>query len=223
VLKEAFIESFREFDGQTSIQSYELWDLYQRQRRQTTSSMPIDSYLFEKVRPFYDKEYLEFTLMLPTWLRFGQALYKSMIYAIGPEIRGIPNANDQLRLHKSVAANGSAKIWQWMQRGLSQSARALLHSRSKEAQNPTIAKLGVQLLHDNSFRSSMAAFVSSSDFDDSIFNKEGISGLLEEHYNNVKDHSMLLGYVGTFAYGLPYFLSQTKTCPTEAEPLRKEQ
>lgn len=217
-LQHAFMASFMPKNGQSNIQIYEIWDLYQRQRRQTTGSMPIDSYLFEKIRPFYDKNYLRFTLTLPTKYRFAQTLYQSMIYNIGPEIRDIPSANNNLRLRRSLYGNfwnkGSAFANRVAGRGVGK-----LYSLQRSSHNHPRDNPGLTIKRDTAFRASIEGYMASTHFNDEIFNKIGIQKLLTEHYQSVADHSFILGYVATFAVGLPYFLNKTLQCPTEAEPI----
>jgi hypothetical protein len=218
-VREAFHQSFVRLEGETNMQAYEIWDIYQRQRRQTTSSMPIDSYLFEKVRPFYDKEYLEFTLTLPLYLRFGQSLYQSMIYEIGPEIRHIPCSNNQLRLHSSIAGNLFNKGVTLAHRATSRQIRRIRPNFRNTVEQRAIEDPAMAIRSDSSFRRLIVEFLESDDFDTAVFNKQGISNLLHEHYESVRNHADLLGYVATMAAGLPYFLNKTLQCPEEAQPL----
>jgi len=217
-LSEEFQSSFSYLEGDSNIQVYEIWDLYQRQRRQTTSSMPVDSYLFEKIRPFYDKNYLNFTLTLPTHLRFGQILYQSMIYELGPEIRDIPSANNMLRIHGSLTGNIWNKGLTLANRAFGRAAARLNLSNTDSLEPQTLDEPAVRIRKDPAFRAIIEQYLSSHDFDAAIFNRDGIRRLLKEHYDGASDHSYLLGYVAMFSVGLPYFLGRTRRCPPEAEP-----
>jgi hypothetical protein len=181
--------------------------------------MPVDSYLFEKVRPFYDKDYLDFTLKMPTSRRFGQSLYQAMIYKIGPEIRDLPNANNHVYLHRTVLANRAAKAKYLVQESLSRAANRVVRPTKKRVEHPRFARLAIRLRSDDKFRSTVTNFLNSAECNDAIFNKSGIQLLLDQHYGGAKDHSVLLGYIGTFAFGLPYFVNRTTQCPPEAQPL----
>lgn len=220
-LREAFHDSFSYLKEETNMQNYEIWDLYQRQRRQTTSSMPADSYLFEKVRPFYDKDYLSFTLTLPMHLRFGQVLYQSMIYQLGPEIRDIPSANNSLNLQRSLVGNLWSKGFTSVHRAVRNRIRRLRPPNRRGIERHANLDIGLSLRQDASFRGLIERYLNSAEFDAAIFNRRGIRTLLDQHYNAVADHSYILGYVAMFSVGLPYFLNKTIRCPTEAEPLVK--
>ena len=219
-VREAFFESFMQIEGTTNIQVYEMWDLYQRQRRQTTSSMPVDSYLFEKIRPFYDKEYLNFTLTLPARLRFGQTLYQSMIWRLGPEIRSIPSSNNQLRLRSSLLGNLSNKGLTLAHRAFTRRVRKVRPRYRNSIEQRPVEDLGDAIRKDASFRVLVERYLSSDDFDSSVFNQNGVKKTLDEHYQGVSDYSYVLGHMATLAAGLPYFLNRTLRCPPEAEPLR---
>jgi len=218
-LQEAFLASFEYLEDSTNLQVYEIWDLYQRQRRQTTTSMSVDSYLFEKIRPFYDKDYLNFTLTLPAYLRFGQSLYQAMIYRLGPEIRHIPSANNQLQLRRSCLGNLGNKGRTLVNRAMTRRIRRVNPKYRNKIERRATEDLGTAIRQDTSVRRLIEQFLDSNDFDPSIFNRNGIKTMLDEHYHAASDHSDLLGYMATFAVGLPYFLNRTLRCPPEAEPL----
>ncbi len=218
-LREAFIASFGSLEAETNIQLFEIWDLYQRQRRMTTSSMPVDSYAFEKVRPFYDRDYLNFTLTLPTRYRFGQTLYQAMICKVGPEIRDIPNANTGLRLHESILRNAMNDVYVLSRKVITKVDERIRPSYSRESRHGLGEDLATSTRRDAGFRRLIEDFMLSRTFDSSIFNRSGISNMLNRHYDESEDRSYELGYVATFAAGLPYLLNKTLRCPPEAEPL----
>ena len=218
-LQEVFFASFEYLEGSTNVQIYEIWDLYQRQRRQTTTSMSVDSYLFEKIRPFYDKTYLNFTLTLPTFLRIGQSLYQSMIYRLGPEIKHIPSANNQLRIRSSLLGNLGNKGITLTHRAIARRIRRFKPTYRNRIERRATEDIGLAMRQDAPFRRLIERFLDSSDFDASIFDRRGIRKMLDQHYQGVCDHSYLLGYIATFSAGLPYLLNRTIRCPPEAEPI----
>lgn len=218
-LEEAFHASFPDRYGFTNVQNYEMWDIYQRQRRQTTSSMPVDSYLFEKIRPFYDKDYLNFVMSLPTSLRFGQTLYQSMIRRIGPEIRDVPSANNGLRLRGSILGNLGNKAATLAYRACTRRIRKIRPRYRNHIERCAPENFGAAIRGDAALRVLIERFMSSGDFDSSMFNRNGIRRMLADHYQGVSDNSYLLGHVATFSAGLPYFLNKTLRCPEAAQPL----
>jgi asparagine synthase (glutamine-hydrolysing) len=217
-LQTAFLESFSHFDAATNIQLYETWDLHQRQARMTTSSMPVDSYAFEKIRPFYDKEYLKFTLTLPFRVRLAQSLYQTMIYRLGPEIRSIPSSNTMQKVRGTILGNRMNKGLEWTQKAVTKGVRRVHSTYRNRIERHTREDMGSAIRKDLQFRCLIEDFVSSRDFDSAIFNQSGITTMLEEHYRGVADHTELLGYVATFSAGIPLFLNRTPRCPREAEP-----
>ena len=93
--RDSFLGSFQTIDGSDcNAQLFELWDMINRQPRYIFSSQKIDAHRFEVSAPLADFDYVEFALGLPLQLRVGQALYRSMIWSMGPEIRGVPYANN---------------------------------------------------------------------------------------------------------------------------------
>ena len=93
--RDSFLGSFQTIDGSDcNAQLFELWDMINRQPRYIFSSQKIDAHRFEVSAPLADFDYVQFALGLPLQLRVGQALYRSMIWSMGPEIRGVPYANN---------------------------------------------------------------------------------------------------------------------------------
>jgi hypothetical protein len=214
-----FLESFSHFEAATNIQLYETWDLHQRQTRMTTSSMPVDSYGFEKIRPFYDKDYLKFTLTLPFRLRVAQSLYQTTIYRLGPEIRSIPSSNTMQRVRGTILGNRTNKCLEWTQKAVTKAVRYARPTYKNRIERQSRENMGAATRSDLQLRGLIEDFMKSRDFDSAIFNPSGIKVMLDEHYRSVADHTELLGYVATFSAGLPFFLNKTRSCPPEAEPL----
>jgi asparagine synthase (glutamine-hydrolysing) len=216
-LKDAFFASFDPLEGETNIHVYEVWDLYERQARMTFSSGATDSHLFEQIRPFYDRDYMDFVTSLPTRLRFGQTLYQAMIYRLGPEIRDIPNANTNLNLHSTIWGNILSK-------GLTLGLKArtkLLRKIRPSYQSKTVREdTTLATRQDPEFRRIIENSVRLSYLDSSIFNGPGIMRMLDRQYQGVADHTNPLCILATFAVGLPYFVySRPCHCPREAEPM----
>ena len=38
--------------------THQVWDLYHRQTRMTVAAAPVDSHVFQRVSPFFDRQYL---------------------------------------------------------------------------------------------------------------------------------------------------------------------
>lgn len=217
-LYDLFYQSFDGIEG-TPLQAYEIWDLVQRQRRQTTSSMPIDSWCFEKLRPFYDKKYIEFTFTLPTKLRFGQCVYQSMIYNIGPQIRHVPSANNKRLLHPSYLGNMFVKLVTLIERSQSRMTRRFNPSYKNNIENRSVENPADLIRKDVAFREIITNFINSQWFDDSIFNREGIRTILDQHYQKQVDNSYILGYVAGHAIMMEQFFNRPRACPESTDPL----
>jgi asparagine synthetase B (glutamine-hydrolysing) len=218
-VRQAFEESYGRFSPLSNARAHEAWDMYNRQTRMTVSSMPIDSHLFGKVRPFFDKSYLEFTASIPIRLRIGQGLYKSLINRIGPEIRAIPNGNTNVRNHASPFLNLVG-----YGRTLSGKAAAKVTSgMGMRGRRPVRDQVAFDLRRhdrkDTGMRTLIQNFVASRYFDGSIFDRNQIERMLERHYSGAADHSELIAILATFAVALEYFVyERTMTCPPEAQP-----
>ena len=216
-LRDAFTESFSGLEKLPNVRAYETWDFNERQRRQTTSSMPIDSYLFEKIRPFYDRDYLKFTMALPLRLRFGQTLYQSVIYEMAPELRDVVSANNNRRLRKTVAGNLGVKVATLCRRRMH--ARRGRTAAGAAAVAAPVENPGEAMRRDPEFQRLIRRFLRSDHCNDEFFDRAAIGSMLKEHCSGLADHSYLLGHVATFAAGLPYLVQPAVRCPPEAEPL----
>lgn len=222
-LRDTFLASFDPIEGETPLQIYETWYLYEKQVRRTLTTPLVDSYLFEQIRPFVDREYLGFVLTLPSRLRFGQALYQAMIYQIGPEIRDIPYSNTNLKLRGTVLRNSLNSA---MALGTERTTKLLRRIGLSPRHQYVRADVGDPALstrQDPELRRIVEAFVHSSSFDPSIFNGPGILSMLDKHYRGVADYTNLLCTLATFVVGLPYFVyNRPSQCPPEAEPLSRD-
>ena len=218
-VRQAFVESYGRFSTLSNARAHEAWDMHNRQTRMTVSSMPVDSHLFGKVRPFFDKAYLNFTTSIPLKFRIGQSLYKSLISRIGPEIRVIPNGNTNVRNHESPIVNLAG-----YGRTLGDKVIARLTSRfrpgpRKPGHDNVAADLARHNRTDVGMRQLVENFMASRYFDGSVFDREQIEGMLARHYSGSADRSELIAILGTFAVALEYFVYEsTMSCPPEAQP-----
>jgi hypothetical protein len=181
--------------------------------------MPVDSHLFGKIRPFFDRSYLEHLMSMPIRWRIGQTLYKSVIFQAGPEIRDIRNSNTRVRLYgspminfggymRSLSGGATRKVVKYVR---SQSKSANLHNQP--------ASLGSLVIGDEGIGELVREFVNSPRFDQSIFNGQGILKLLDEHYSGVADHGELICLIASWSAALEYFIYGTvDACPSGAEP-----
>ncbi|MBK6898651.1 MAG: hypothetical protein IPH09_05065 [bacterium] len=216
----AFTDSFADLPSLPNHRLYESWDLQERQPHQTLASTLIDSHLFGHVFPFLDRECLSFALSLPTRLRFGQPLYKAMIHRLGPEIRHVPNANNNLVLRGSVAGNLGSKLYELSAKaGRRLTARTVGRRHAGPAPAPS-ADMALLTRRDPGFRRIIAEFAQSPSCDDAIFDRAGIRRMLDEHQSGAADHADLLCTLATVAVGIHYFVDGARTaCPTRPRPL----
>ena len=205
-VKSTFADSYARFREFPNVKAHELWDIRNRQTRMTVSSMPVDSHLFGKVRPFFDRAYMEFVMSLPLHWRLGQILYKSLIHRIGPEIRSIPNANTGVRLHASplfnLAGYGRSQAKRIAAK-LMKYARPIVRVSSRSV--PTM-DVSVHTKLDDGLRRLIESFAASEEFDRDIFDKSAICNLLSRHYDGNEDRSELICYLATCIVALQQFV-----------------
>ncbi|MFQ5904859.1 MAG: hypothetical protein ACE5JO_14345, partial [Candidatus Binatia bacterium] len=219
-LRDAFLASFDPLEGETNVQLYEIWDVYERQARMTLSTASVDRHLFEHIRPFLDRDYLDFVMMLPFQLRFGQVLYQAMIYQLGPEIQDIPNSNTNLKLKSTVLGNILNKGIALGNTGKTRVLKRIAPSFHSKIERLAPDDIALSIRQDTKLRRIVEGFVRSPSFDSSIFNGAGILAMLDKHYRGIADYTHLLCTLATFAVGLSYFVyNKPIHCPPEAEPL----
>lgn len=218
-VREAFFESYRRFDGLPNTQAHELWDMQNRQTRMTVSSMPVDSHLFGKIRPFFDRSYLDFTATIPVRWRIGQSLYKSLISRIGPEIRRIPSGNTNVRNYLSPVANLAGYGRTLSDKALVKLVSPFRAGSRKPGHDNVAAELMRHNRRDRGMRKLIEGFLASRHFDGSIFDRAAIERMLERHYSGVSDRFELIAILASYAVALEYFVyERTMTCPPEAQP-----
>jgi asparagine synthase (glutamine-hydrolysing) len=218
-LKESFFNSMAGLDGDTNIRIFETWSILEKQPQRTLSTALADSHLFEHLRPFIDKSYLNFVMTLPIWLRFGPVLYQTMIFRLGSEISGIPYVNTNLKLRRSVFGNMLNKNIELGLRILKKSVGNKKIPQRFKYRRSDHAGFEKRIREDQAFRYIIERFVASPSFDPSIFNGKGIKNILDKHYGQKADYTFPLCLLATFAVGIPYFITNRCTyCPPEAEP-----
>ena len=178
-----------------------------RQPRYIFSSQKIDSHRFEVLAPLADFDYVQFALGLPLGLRVNQALYQSMIWLMGPEIRRIPYANNLKPVRPYALLSTESK---------------LRYNRTDEIIAGALRRAGGDVSAqfqrlDSGFREHIESYVTSSDFDCGVFDAHKIHSALKAHYEGQRDNFRLLSILVTVALALPMFLrKRPKFCPPRA-------
>lgn len=219
-LKEIFLKSYDRITGCSNLMAQEYWNIFQRQRRMTVSSMPVDSHLFQKFRPFFDVEYLRFVMSIPMRYKIGQSLYQSVIYALGPEIRDVPNSNTDVALFESARSNFLSYVWSSRRNVYRKLAEKVGMSYRSKALTPSLDLAAVMRM-DPALKERIETFLDSDYCDGNLFNRAGIRDIVDEHYAGRTDHGRLIGIIATYAAALRYFVyDRPAACPEEANPLR---
>lgn len=220
MVRQAFAESYAPFDSFPNTMAHEMWDIRNRQTRMTISSMPVDSHIFGKIRPFFDRDYLAFAMSIPLRWRVGQNLYKSLIGRIGPEIRSIPNGNTNTRNHESPTLNLASYGYSLGKRLADRLGTKVVARRKNQGNIKVALDMAAHFRRDVGLRSIVDQFLSSRNIDDQVFDRGRIRQMLNLHYGGIEDHSELISIFASYAVALEYFLYSTKTaCPQEALPL----
>jgi hypothetical protein len=219
-LSGVFFDSFEPITSDENWQAFELWDLQERQTRMTFCAGPVDSHLFELVRPFLDLNYLQFTLSLPPYLRYGQVMYQAMIYHLGPEIRHVPYANTGLQLKGTIRGNMINRAIARTNRVKVRLREKLAPNRSQSAGRRQAGGLDAEIRQDIELRHRIESFVESEFFDSTIFNRAQIQLLVDQHYAGARDYSYPISMLATLAVALPTFIYQRPSqCPADAVPI----
>ena len=219
-VKEVFLRSYDRIQGCSNLMAQEYWNIFQRQRRMTVSSMSVDSHLFQKFRPFFDVDYLRFVMSIPTRYKIGQSVYQSVIYALGPEIRDVPNSNTDVSLFESASANFLSYVWSSRRNVYRKLAGKFGLNYQAKGLTPSL-DLAAATRKDTTLKARIEDFVESDYCDGNLFNQAGIREILSEHYNNQTDHGRLISIIATYAVALRYFVYDfPETCPGEADPLQ---
>jgi len=206
--RESFFASFDKIDSYScNAQLFELWDMVNRQPRYIFSSQKIDSHRFEVLAPLADFDYVQFALGLPLELRVNQALYQTMIWLMGPEIRRIPYANNLRPVRPYALLSTESK---------------LRYNRTDDVIAGALRRAGgdasaqFQRL-DSGVREQIESYVTSNDFDSGVFDAHKVRSALEAHYEGQPDNFRLLSILVTLTLALPMFLrKRPKLCPPRA-------
>jgi len=172
----------------------------------TNASMPADSHLFEKFRPFYDRHYLEAAAEIPWRYRLGQAFYKALIWRLGPEIRDIPDSAHGHLLFDGWRRNGFNLLRQVVSWAAARPKRVLRRATAYPAPPDGSIDPGKLLRDDPEIGRAIERYLESQTFDRDIFNDSGIRAILKEHYELGIDHSELILLLAMVHRALDYLV-----------------
>ena len=209
-LKDAYLESWGSIGGETNIDRWLLWYLENKALRTTNATMPVDSHILEKFRPFYDRAYLEFAIGSPWRFLVGGMFYKAMIFQLGPELRGVPDSRYDQLLYGTRYRNAFNYLLELTSRATSR-AKGYLSSRNELSMTQRSGTdSGIEITSmiraDQSLRRSLERFLNGPDCDDSLFNVPGIRSLVQEHYDGSADVSRFILQFSTVHRALEYFV-----------------
>lgn len=197
-LRQAFLESWAPLEGGSNVDRYHAWYLRHRAIRMTNASMPVDSHLFEKIRPFYDRDYLETAASFPWRFRLGQTFYKALIYRLAPELRDLPESGSGRPVYDNRVRNGlvsAADLWAWTRKKLAHAPSSVGTAYSTPAD--VSLDPGWLIRSCSELRWGVERFLSGPICDDSVFNVAGIRGLMRDHYERGIEHSELIMCLAT--------------------------
>jgi asparagine synthetase B (glutamine-hydrolysing) len=214
-VREQFSRSFENIDEEDNIGCYQIWDQTERQANFILRAGNVDSHMFESIYPFLDWNYLEFLRSLPRHWLLEQSMYKAVIYHLGPEIRRVPSANDGLCVQRTVFRNKLNALLRKKYRYL-QNHAPLLRARS-----PVPTRVS-SYRREPGLKTIIQNYLDGEYFDSAIFNRPGISAILNEESNLSQQWDRLLYTLASFAVGLPMFVhNRVKTCPVKANSILK--
>lgn len=213
LVREEFRASFDSYEGERNADTYQVWNLLERQPRMTLAPGAVDSPLFEKLYALLGRDSLNFQLQLPLRLRYGKVLYQAMISSLGPELRGIPYANNGLPVRSTVFGNRVNKVIELGAKARKYAWRKLRRKTGK-VRAAALSNVASALRSDPGIREAITDYLNSPAFDGAIFRREGILSLLDEHASGQADRATVICYLATLATGLPWFVHERpRGCP----------
>jgi asparagine synthase (glutamine-hydrolysing) len=214
-VQEQFLKSFDDIDEEDNVDCYQIWDQRERQANFILRAGNVDSHIFESIYPFLDWNYMEFLNSLPVHWLMEQSMYKAVIYHLGPEIRGVPSANDGLFVQRTVFRNKLNALLRKKYRYLKN------HARLFRAKRPVPIQVSFYR-REPRLKMIIQNYLDGEYFESFIFNRAAISTILNEESNSSRQWDSLLYTLASFAVGLPMFVhNRVKTCPEKANTLLK--
>jgi hypothetical protein len=214
-LRACFQSSWNIAEGEHLIDRYHNWFSTNRAVRMTNGSMPVDSHLFEKIRPFYDRRWIESMAGIPWQFRIGKAFYKSMIYRLGPEVRTVPDSTYGHLNCDGRARNMAHYIEQLSSRAVGRLRRRLVRRTALNTPAEGLVDPALMVRRDTRLRASLESFISGPDCDGNIFNAQGLLKLLRDHYERNVDHSTLILLLATILRALEDFAYASPSSPPD--------
>ena len=214
-VQEQFLKSFDNIDEEDNVDCYQIWDQSERQANFILRAGNVDSHIFESIYPFLDWNYMEFLHSLPRHWLMEQSMYKAVIYHLGPEIRGVPQCKRRSLRSTNCFSKQVNALMRKKYRYLQNHARLFRAKRS-------VPRRVSSYRREPRLKNIIQNYLDGEYFDSAIFNRPGISAILNEESNASQQWDSLLYTLATFAVGLPMFVhNRVKTCPEKANSVLK--
>ncbi len=203
--RENFYKSFDLVEGDHPMNVADSWNVLHLQPRGTFHAPAVDRHRFEMRAPHTDNDLVDFLLSIPPYARLEQRVYKKMIAYCFPDIRDVPCTNsarpidpnfvrEYVRMASAyVVRKASAALQKPFSRqsALGREFRDL--SQDFRAEPELIERilqplLGVGILPE------------------SIFRRDGIEGLIDEHYSGNGSHEHTIGLLISLGLAMKCFL-----------------
>ena len=216
-LFEAMQATFADIDNEEIPNVADAWDMENRQRRGTFHSPSIDRYRFEQRTPFLDNELVDHLLTAPPRWRFQQQAYKRMILSAFPQAAHIPWAYTGKPLTASPSLELARIGWNY---GIKR-VRSLLSRRKRNGSYlaEDFRDLGAEFRRDRRIAQVILDFAAHSSFPADVFDRRGISEVVERHWRAGQDLTNLVAALATVATAYRLFVFDPPvTMPSEADP-----
>lgn len=215
LLKHTFENSFEEIQNTHPHNIADSWNMRNKKTRSTNHSPNVDRHKFEIRAPHMDAELVEFLLTIPPWQRVEQRVYKKMIAYGYPGIRDIPCTNSGRPIDPVFIREYSKMVLDYVGRKTFSPVARRFSPRQKLGREFDDA--GMQFRSEkNVVDEFLMPMVKEGVFPTTIFDHGGIKNIVDQHYSQQADHSLLIALLVSWGFSVKWFLhNQLDDAPEE--------
>jgi asparagine synthetase B (glutamine-hydrolysing) len=203
--RENFDKSFELVEDDHPMNVADSWNVLHLQPRGTFHAPAVDRHRFEMRAPHTDNDLVDFLLKIPPHARLEQRVYKKMIAYSFPDIRDVPCTNSARPIDPNFAREYVRMAGAYVARNAVSALQKPFAGRSKLGRE--FRDLGQDFRAEPELIGQiLRPLLDAGILPESVFRREGIERLVDEHYSGNARHEQTIGLLISLGLAMKYFL-----------------
>lgn len=203
--RENFYKSFELIEDDHPLNVADSWNVLHLQPRGTFHAPAVDRHRLEMRAPHTDNDLVDFLLKIPPYARIEQRVYKKMMAYSFPDIRDVPCTNSARPVNPNFV-----REYAWMAgEYVARKAYAVLQKpfTRQSALGREFRDLGQDFRAEPELiKQILQPLLGAGILPESVFRREGIERLVDEHYSGKASHEHTIGLLISLGLAMKCFL-----------------